>query len=130
MRSHLPAINFPAKDTGLPVEPRSGRGPLVLVVAHAEMCDACSSYERQLSAADSTIGEWGGRVVSVTDPEGKLLAHAPGVIIADEWGEIYFETEGGAEHALPDPDEVAEWVRFIAIQCPECEQPEGEWRTL
>jgi hypothetical protein len=27
-------------------------------------------------------------------------------------------------------DEVLERVKFVAMQCPECEGPEGEWRKL
>ena len=33
------------------------------------------------------------------------------------------------EHQLPGPVELAEWVKFLAIQCPECEGPEGDRGT-
>jgi hypothetical protein len=31
---------------------------------------------------------------------------------------------------LPSADEVTEWARFLVVQCPACEQPEGEWREI
>lgn len=83
------------------------------------------------------VAEWGGSLIVVpSEPDGKtdlaarLGIRGAAVVIADEWGEIFFAADAGAEQALPTPDEIVEWVRFISIQCPECEQPEGEWRTL
>jgi hypothetical protein len=42
-------------------------------------------------------------------------------VVADPWGEVRFRHHGGAAHDLPDPAELVDWARFIAIQCPECE---------
>ena len=54
-----------------------------------------------------------------------------GLLIADQWGELFLvEPMPDGAHSYPAPAEVAEWLRFVAIQCPECENPEGEWRTL
>ena len=46
---------------------------------------------------------------------------SPGVVIADRWGEIYHVE--GADHAsdLPTADDLIEWVRFVRLQCPECQ---------
>jgi hypothetical protein len=66
----------------------------------------------------------------LADPEGKLASGMARVVIVDEWGEVYFVAEAGEEHAFPSAAEIADWVRFLAIQCPECEGPEGEWRNL
>ena len=52
------------------------------------------------------------------------------VIIADQRGEVRFAGDGKGLHACISPDEVVEWVKFIAIQCPGCEVPAGEWRNL
>ena len=51
-------------------------------------------------------------------------------MIADEWGEVYSVADAGAGHRFPGAPEIIEWVRFLAIQCPECEGPEGEWKTV
>jgi hypothetical protein len=46
---------------------------------------------------------------------------APGVIVADRWGEVWFVQ--GAEQAdrLSTADDLVEWVRFVQVQCPECQ---------
>ena len=46
-------------------------------------------------------------------------------MITDEWGEVYFVADAGAGHDLPTLVEIGDWVRFLAIQCPECEGPGG-----
>lgn len=61
-------------------------------------------------------------------PDGR--ARLRWIVIADEWREIYFAAGAEVEHELPAPEEIVEWLRSISIQCPECEQPEGEWKTL
>jgi hypothetical protein len=43
-----------------------------------------------------------------------------GLMIADRWGVLYHAVEARQPSELPGPAEVEEWVRFIAIQCPEC----------
>ena len=44
------------------------------------------------------------------------------LVIADQWGEIFHVEAGGpAVHPFPAPAEVAEWLRFVTIQCPECQ---------
>ncbi len=53
-----------------------------------------------------------------------------GTIVADEWGEIHFAQSAGMGHAMPSAGELVEWARFVSIQCPECEGPEGEWRSV
>lgn len=148
----LPSVDLPSVPGGEPVALRGGRGPRVLVVVHSTGCAACEEYVRGLAASTDALAEWGGRLMVVVpgpveqaaelqemasaacqvlaDPEGRLSAGGAAVVIADEWGEIYFAADAGAEHGFPTLEEIAEWVRFIAIQCPECEGPEGEWRTI
>lgn len=64
------------------------------------------------------------------DPDGKLASGKAMVIVTDEWGQVHFVSDAGAGHDLPAPIQIADWIRFLAIQCPECEGPEGEWRTI
>jgi hypothetical protein len=64
------------------------------------------------------------------DPEKRLASGSSMVVITDEWGEVFFVADAGAGHDLPTSVEIADWIRFLAIQCPECEGPEGEWRTI
>jgi hypothetical protein len=61
-------------------------------------------------AADSS-----GGVSGVIDTFGG----APRVIVADRFGHIYHVEDGGPAHALSEPRELEEWLRFIGTQCPE-----------
>jgi hypothetical protein len=98
------------------------------------------------------IGEWGGRLAIVvpgpvesanelaktpvngmqflTDPEGRVASGRATVVITDEWGEVYFVADAGPGHDFPAAVDIRDWIRFLAIQCPECEGPEGGWRTI
>ncbi|HUE77671.1 MAG TPA: hypothetical protein VMM83_06995 [Longimicrobiales bacterium] len=64
------------------------------------------------------------------DPDRLLADGRLTLIIADEWGETLFPSDSALQHSAISPDEVLEWVKFVAIQCPECEAPKGEWRNL
>lgn len=120
------------------------------MTVHAPGCDTCIEYVEQVVRVQEELGSWGGHVavvlprcdddgaaglarlsVSVLEDRETLLARGRlAVIIADEWDEIYFASEADDVHGVISPDEVLEWVKFVAIQCPECEGPEGEWRNL
>ncbi|HET8654244.1 MAG TPA: hypothetical protein VFL93_01830 [Longimicrobiaceae bacterium] len=151
----LPPLSLPDAESGRPSELIQGRGPLVLLL-DPEGCADCIALLRQIAERPAVVTDWGGRVVAVVpgsdggpslpaagesfplqvlrDPEGRLGERCgvggSALLISDEWGEIYFAQTPDAEHPLPTAEEVGEWLRFVAIQCPECEAPEGEWRTL
>ena len=46
---------------------------------------------------------------------------APAVLIADQWGELFVVEPAGDDHGFIEPDEVVSWLRYLAIQCPECQ---------
>ncbi len=137
---------------GTHVDVRTGRGPWVFLIAHSADCAGCRDYADRLVGARSNFSEWGARLAVVlhsplaaaqalhgqldatvevfADPEQSLPADAGSVLVTDEWGDIFHHAAGGAAHALPAPGEVAKWAQFVAIQCPECEQPEGFWKTM
>lgn len=46
---------------------------------------------------------------------------APGVLVADRWGEIVFATASEGVPGLPDASDIAEWVGYVRMKCPECE---------
>ena len=151
----LPSIAL-ASAEGARVPVRGHRGPVVVFVPHAPDCAGCLAYVRDLAASADAIAEWGAsirviadanaaqakalgaaagnRIRVLLDPERVLAARVAAgeaaVLVADEWGEIYFTAEAAAAHDLPAADEIVQWARFVAVQCPECEQPEGEWRKI
>jgi peroxiredoxin len=145
----LPDLRLAAAAGGRPeplVAP-GGRQVQVVVAVEGADCAACRAYLQRVAEADAEIRAWDGRVVVVVpaeadeaarladgldpplmvlaDPERRLSRHLriPGVavLVADPWGEVRFRQEAGAGHELPEPAELADWVRFVAIQCPECE---------
>lgn len=153
--SHLPGLTL--HGAGADVRLRSGRGPLVLLAVHSCTCPQCRALVEGLGSVADGVREWGGRVAVVVpvdagddsaalercraaageavrvvaDPDGEIASGAAvRIVIADEWGEVYFSVTSADDHALITPREVVDWVRFIVIQCPECEGPEGEWRSL
>ncbi|HJU65394.1 MAG TPA: hypothetical protein VJ596_06935 [Gemmatimonadaceae bacterium] len=41
------------------------------------------------------------------------------LVVADRYGHVYFVQQAGLGHELPPPQEVEEWLKFLATQCPE-----------
>ena len=145
----LPHLSLPAAPDGAPTAIRSrGRDGAVVVAVHSAECARCRAYLTSLADARDDLADWDGRVVvllpdsleaaeslreelnlpfSVLADEDGAAADAlgiggGGVIVADQWGEVFhvYETNQ-ADHELPKTDELVEWMRFIAIQCPECQ---------
>ena len=143
----LPDLEFAAADrvaTSLRVRGRFGA---VVVLVHDAACEACKRYLAELAAADAQHREWDGRVVALVPAEPEQVAEyrteaglpysvlpdpkrrawavlglaGAAVLIADQWGELRYVSPGGAGHSFPAAEEVTEWLRFLAIQCPECE---------
>lgn len=89
--------------------------------ADAESAARSSEREERAQAASHRFGE---RVRAAADPEGKLASAGitvPAVLIADQWGELFVVEPAGAEHTLLAPDEIVAWLRYLAVQCPECQ---------
>ena len=124
----------------------------MFVPTHSSGCRQCAQCSQQLARAADPVPCRGGRLFAVVpgaaqdstallgsrpsplrvraDREGKLANGNAQVIIADEWGELFFATYSGATYELSTPGKLDESVRFIAIQCLECEGQEGERVTL
>ncbi|HEU4451587.1 MAG TPA: redoxin domain-containing protein [Longimicrobium sp.] len=144
----LPDVKLAAAPGGspMPLRPPGRISPVLVLVDDAE-CDACRAWLHRLAAASDDIAEWDGRVIVVVpaspgqaigiagdaakhftvlaDPDRTLAARLgisiPAVIIADQYGEIHHAAPGGDGHDLPEPAEVVGWLRYLAVQCPECQ---------
>lgn len=151
----LPSMRLPRTGSG-EVEVRGdGRNPSMLFFAHSAGCPGCRAYVGGLLERSDAFGTWGGRLLVIlpaapaaaegfpaaafpvhvlVDADGALArrcgVEGAGLVVADAWGEVHFTARAGAGHDLPTAEEVEEWLKFLAIQCPECEQPEGLWRSL
>lgn len=145
----LPDLRLAAAPDGPPVPlvTPGGRQVQVIVAVDGAECAACRAYLRRLAEVAGEIAEWDGRVVAVVpgkadevarlaeavhppfpvlaDPERRLADRlrldGAAVLVADPWGEVRFRHEAGTAHDLPEPAELVDWARFVAIQCPECE---------
>ena len=145
----LPDLALPTAPSGAPVSVRRrGRDNTVLIGLHDADCEACLAYLTALGEAHETLRDWDGRILPVlhgpleaaseiraaralpfpvlSDAEGRLRdgwgIGGGTLLLADQWGEIFLVQAGAeGEHAFPPPEEVAEWLRFVAIQCPECQ---------
>jgi peroxiredoxin len=131
----------------LPLVPPGGRQVPVVVIVDGAACEPCRAWLRRLAEAEPEMRAWDGRVAVVVpgsgedaarlvesihppflvlaDPE-RALARRLGtagaaVVVADPWGEVRHRHDAGSAHDLPGPAELVDWVRFVAIQCPECE---------
>jgi hypothetical protein len=146
----VPSVTLSRWSSDEPFDLRPSRGPRVFIVLHDFDCGDCLRYVEAIASVREAVESWGGDVVVVSpraagtgedplsgirlpvlsDPEQILSDGRPAVIVADRWGEVYHGNASEAAHDPVSPKEVVEWVKFVSIQCPECEGPEGEWRTL
>lgn len=92
---------------------------LALVCLADDNSPDARTYIQQLREALPALAAHDAVVVVTTTPiEGMPL---PGCAVADRWGEMQWVTEAGRVAELPSPREIAAWLRFVEIQCPECE---------
>lgn len=56
-----------------------------------------------------------------TGPVAAGLAPAPSVMLVDRWGTVQHIATAATESGLPAPQAVLEWLRYLQMQCPECE---------
>ena len=92
------------------------RKHLVLAVLPA---GAGARYASELTHTMQSDG--GGDVAVIVTSEDVDGVARPGVLVADRWGEVMFSAAGDRVSALPAPGEIAEWVRYVRMKCPECE---------
>lgn len=143
----LPSVALRRSDGGGSVGWRDVRHVTVAVFLHPD-CSGCDDYLRRLGQ-EQRLPMWGGRilaiedapagsrgvdlpegVLAVTDPDGQArrVAGVPtgtaAVLVVDRFGQVFARRTDEAGHDLPSVGEVFEEVRFISVQCPECEVPD------
>jgi len=80
---------------------------------------ADDKYATALSAGASEFGNVDTEcVVTRNDVPGLT---APGVLIADKWGEIVCVVEASDSADLPGVEDLLEWAEYVRRRCPECE---------
>ena len=81
------------------------------------------TYVRELTSRHADFDSLESTCVITRDPVPGLPA--PGVLIADRWGEIVHTETARAVADLPVAPQLLEWLAYVRIRCPECE---GETR--
>jgi len=106
----------------------SATEPRVLLLLHEE-CPQCEAWtRRELGEVEGEIRRWGGAIERLRSEFGTHDPTSAWLAVLDEWDEVFHVADIGPSHTFPDPVDLVEWVRFVAIQCPECHTPERRWR--
>lgn len=126
-----------------------GRCNLVLFLSHSPGCDRCEELLRELAAGYGGLVAAEAEVLAIvpaspeeaaglkqrlglpfpvlTDAGGdsaRQLGGAPAVIVADRFAEVFTVDRAGEGHRLMSVWEIADWLEFIEVQCPECGAPD------
>ena len=95
------------------------RKNLVLVSLPHEEAGGNDKYLSQLTIQMSELtGNDTACVITTDDIPG---VPAPGVVVADRWGESHHVANTARVEDLPSAQELVEWLRYVRNQCPECE---------
>ncbi len=130
------------------------RNNLVLFFHHGAGCPACRNMLQELAAHMATYYAEKAIVLAIgpdqphearqfaaelecpfpllSDPSGRVAAQqglaVPAVVVADRFNEIWAAWPRADNHVLPRGEEIAAWLAFMEIQCPECDPL--AWRSL
>ena len=92
---------------------------LALVCLSDDSSPDAQTYIQQLREALPALAAHDAVVVVTTmQIDGMPL---PGCAVADRWGEMQWVASADRVAELPSAREIAAWLQFVEIQCPECE---------
>ena len=122
IRAHdlMPMFTAANRGDGTPVEYRDiwQRKNLVLVTLPDDDPTA-SSYATSLRITQPELTSEDTRLIVTSSRIDGIPA--PGVVVADRWGEVYYVASATRASGLPGPDELIEWIRYVRNECPECQ---------
>lgn len=150
----VPTSSVKAADGSVILLRSSPHRAVVLMYPHTGECPQCTAYLQQLNDHAAAFSRWTALPIVVVDDHrhGDHLSstisfpvvvddalrhrfaisgdHAA-VLVVDRHGQIWEQFSSGDHAELPDPDRLTEDVKFIAIQCPECDVLDipglGDW---
>jgi hypothetical protein len=143
VRGRVPDILLP-RVTDAPPVPVRGRPREAVALIFPDERPGWDAYLHGLADHSDAFADWDGRAIAVApsaddrwrrlarelgdglwmvqDENGRLRAvpSAPAAAAVDRYGEIYhvWDRDRGPSGA-PGPRELEEWLRFLALQCPE-----------
>jgi hypothetical protein len=130
----LPDVQLRALDGRTTIPLRSDGGQTTVVVwRHPFDCDGCDSYLQGLSETVDEFRVWDARLLIVGSPAGSrlvppfalfagndsFLPEGAGVIVADRYGQVFYEGRATAEHTLVAARDLVEWLKYLGTLCPE-----------
>lgn len=95
------------------------RRNLVLVALPDATAGDAAAYEAAMRARTGEFRSLDAECVITRDAVDGLPA--PGVLVADRWGEVAHVVTASEIPSLPDPADLLEWLEWIQHRCPECE---------
>lgn len=95
------------------------RKNLLLVLLPETEPEAAAEYAARLDAQLSELTA--NDTACIVTRDRVPAVPAPGVLVADRWGEIYFVARGERVADLPPVDDLLEWLRYVQHECPECQ---------
>ena len=95
------------------------RRNVVLVTLPPEASESDGRYISGLVARKSEFSAKDAECVMTRDRVPGLPA--PGVVVADRWGEIAHVATTSQVNDLTSPDELLDWLDYLNSRCPECE---------
>lgn len=127
-----------------------GRAATVVLFTHGEHCLACLGYARQLGGQAGALADEEALAVLVVPADDAPTPHpwrdeldprvaltpadvtrwaGSGVrlLVLDQWGAPRAESASAEAGGLIDPTDAVAWVRYLALECPECTE-ELDWR--
>lgn len=137
----LPSLRLREISGGeLALDSSRGRRNLVLFLLHPAGCNSCEAKLQELAEGYPELVAEGADVLAVfsavppteavsrassrfpfpllVDAE-RSLGDGATIIITDRFGEIFHLVHAGEGHQLLSVAEIADWLAFIGVQCPE-----------
>ena len=95
------------------------RRNLVLVALPVTDSESARSYVSELTARGAEFSD--GDADCVITQDRVQAIPSPAVLVADQWGEVFYIAAKSDIRELPQVEEVLEWLRYVQSRCPECE---------
>jgi peroxiredoxin len=132
-----------------------GRCNLVLFLSHPPGCERCQGTLQELAAGYGGLAAADAEVLAIIPGAAeetailqlrlgipfpvlvdagamavRTLGGGAAVIVVDRFGEIFNLSRAGEGHEMMTVLEIADWLNFIEVQCPECGAPDWPGQTL
>ena len=99
------------------------RKNVVLVCLPPQPSEGDDEYVAELAERAAEVESHAAACIVTRDAVAGIAA--PGLAIADRWGEVQYLASSATTRGLPDVTDILDTLDYVSRRCPECE---GEWR--